>query len=75
MQFQSQGWEDPLEKGMTALSITLAWLIPWQTNLVGQRPQDLKESDMTELLSRAQQHQGYSNNHLTVINRQGLWMC
>ena len=27
-QDQSQGWEDPLEKGMTHFSI-LAWRIPW----------------------------------------------
>ena len=26
---QSLGWEDPLEKGMTAHSIILAWKIPW----------------------------------------------
>ena len=25
----SLGWEDPLEKGMTAHSSTLAWKIPW----------------------------------------------
>ena len=27
--FQSLGWEDPLEKGMAAHSIILAWRIPW----------------------------------------------
>ena len=26
---QSLGWEDPLEKEMTALSSILAWRIPW----------------------------------------------
>jgi len=26
---QSLGWEDPLEKGMTAHSSILAWRIPW----------------------------------------------
>ena len=26
---QSLGWEDPLEKGMAAHSIVLAWRIPW----------------------------------------------
>ena len=25
----SQGWEDPLEKGMANHSSTLAWRIPW----------------------------------------------
>ena len=28
-QVQSPGWEDPLEKGMTTHSSTLAWRIPW----------------------------------------------
>ena len=28
-QFQSLGWEDPLEKEMAAHSSTLAWKIPW----------------------------------------------
>ena len=27
-QVQSLGWEDPLEKGMTASSSTLAWRFP-----------------------------------------------
>ena len=26
---QSLGWEDPLEKGMAAHSIVLAWRVPW----------------------------------------------
>ena len=28
-QFQSLGWEDPLEKGITTHSSILAWRIPW----------------------------------------------
>ena len=28
-QLQSLGWEDPLEKGMTAHFSILAWRIPW----------------------------------------------
>ena len=28
-QVQFLGWEDPLEKGMAALSSILAWRIPW----------------------------------------------
>ena len=28
-QVQYLGWEDPLEKGMTAHSSILAWRIPW----------------------------------------------
>ena len=29
MQFQSMGWEDPLEKEMATHSSILAWEIPW----------------------------------------------
>ena len=29
MQFQSLGWEEPLEKGMATHSSILAWRIPW----------------------------------------------
>ena len=28
-QFQSLGWEDPLEKGMATHSSIVAWRIPW----------------------------------------------
>ena len=28
-QFQSLGWEDPLEKGMATHSSILAWRMPW----------------------------------------------
>ena len=28
-QFQSLGWEDPLEEGIATHSIILAWRIPW----------------------------------------------
>ena len=28
-QVQSQGWDDPLEKGMATHSSVLAWRIPW----------------------------------------------
>ena len=28
-QFQSLGWEDPLEKDIATHSSTLAWKIPW----------------------------------------------
>ena len=28
-QIQSLSWEDPLEKGMTTHSSSLAWTIPW----------------------------------------------
>ena len=29
MQFQSLGWEDPLEEGMATQSSILDWRIPW----------------------------------------------
>ena len=29
MQFQSLGWEDPLEEEMATYSSILAWKIPW----------------------------------------------
>ena len=38
---QSQGWEDPLEKGKTTHSSVLAWIIPWTV-------WDTKELNMTE---------------------------
>ena len=47
-QVQSLSLEDPLEKEMATHSITLAWKIPWQRNLVGSSPCGHKESDMTE---------------------------
>jgi len=33
-QFQSLGWEDPLEKEMATHSRTLAWKIPWTERLL-----------------------------------------
>ena len=42
---QSQGWEDPQEKGKATHSSILAWRIPWTS------PWGRKESDMTEQLS------------------------
>ena len=33
MQFQSLGWEDPLEEGMATHSSILAWRIPWTEEL------------------------------------------
>ena len=35
---QSQGREDPLEKGMATYSSILAWRIPWAEDLVGHSP-------------------------------------
>ena len=38
---QSLGWEDPLEKGMTAHSSILAWRIPWIKEPGGLQPMGL----------------------------------
>ena len=47
---RSLGGEDPLEKEMETHSSTLAWKIPWTSNLVGYSPWGGKESDTTERL-------------------------
>ena len=44
----SMGQEDPLEKGMAALSSILAWKIPWTKEAGGLQPMDLQRSDRTE---------------------------
>ena len=48
--FQSQGQEDPLEKGMASHSRILAWEI-LQRSLAGYSPWGRRELDMTEQLS------------------------
>ena len=35
---QSQGWEDPLEKGVATHSSILAWRIPWTEEPVDYSP-------------------------------------
>ena len=49
---QSLGWEDPLEKGMTAYFGILAWRIPW-TEEPGRlySPGGCKESNTAERLT------------------------
>ena len=37
-QFQSLGWEDPLEKEMATYSSILAWKIPWTEELGRLQP-------------------------------------
>ena len=43
----SLGREDPLEKGMAALSSILSWRIPWTEDPGGYSPWGRKGSDMT----------------------------
>ena len=52
MQFQSQGWEDPLEKGMATHSSILSWRIPWREE-AGRSPWGCKELDVTEATEHA----------------------
>ena len=48
MRFQSPSQEDPLQKGMAAHSITLAWRLPQtEETVVGFGPQGCQESDTT----------------------------
>ena len=47
-QVRSLGWEDPLEREMTAHSSTLAREIPWT-----EEPGGLQESDTTEQLNNS----------------------
>ena len=47
------GREDPLEKGMTIHSNSLAWRIPWTGGLEGYSPQGRKELDTTEATEHA----------------------
>ena len=49
----SLSWEDPLEENMATNSSILAWRIPWQRNLTGQRKQSRTELDMTEMTQHA----------------------
>ena len=48
---QSLDQEDPLEKEMATHSCIPAWRIHGQRSLVGYRPWDRKELDMTEWLT------------------------
>ena len=42
IQVQSLGWEDPLEKGITTHSSTLAWGIPCTEELAGLQSMGLQ---------------------------------
>ena len=41
-QFQSLGWEDPMEKEMAACSSILAWKIPWPDDPSGLQSMGLQ---------------------------------
>ena len=45
---QSLGWEDPLERGMSAHSSILAWEIPWTEEPGGLQSIALQRVDTTE---------------------------
>ena len=47
-QVPSQGWEDPLEKGMATHSSILAWRIPWTEEPGGLQTMGLQKSQTTE---------------------------
>ena len=49
--FQSLGWEDPLEEGMTTHSSILAWRTPWTEDPGGLQSVGSQGSDTTEHLS------------------------
>ena len=53
-QFQSLGWEDPLEEGIATHSSILAWRIPWTKEPDRVQSRGHKELDMTERLSRSE---------------------
>ena len=44
-QFQSLGWEDPLEEHKASHSSILAWKTPWARSWVGYSPRCRKQSD------------------------------
>ena len=49
---RSLGRDDPLEEEMGTHSSIPAWRIPWTEDPDGYSPQGLRESDMTERLSK-----------------------
>ena len=53
---QYLGWEDPLEKELTAHSSILAWRIPWTEEPDRLQFMELKESDLTERLTHSSRY-------------------
>ena len=62
----TSGWEDPLEKRMTAHPSMLAWRIPWTEEPGGGcSPWSHKESDSTEQLTLSRpQYSSFHSLHL-----------
>ena len=56
MQFQSLGWEDPLEEEVATTPVLLPGKSHGQRSLAGYSPWVHKESDMTEQLSTRLSH-------------------
>ena len=56
---QSLGWEDPLEEDMATHSSILTRWIPWREEPGACSPQDLRESDTTEVTKHAGKRQNY----------------
>ena len=67
-QFQSLGWEDPLEKEMATHSSILAWKIPWTEELGRLQPMGQQESDMTQRLSNNNKKNWTTNSLTDNIN-------
>ena len=65
---RSLGWEDPLEKEMTAHSSTLAWRTPWMEGPGGPEFMGLQRGEHSEGLST---HTG--NSYLRKPPKLNLW--
>ena len=66
---QSLGWEDPLEKGMSAHSNVLAWRFPLaEEPCGGYSPWGCKESDRTEWLTLSLSNKLYVNSFIENIS-------
>ena len=66
---RSLGWEDPLEKGMSAHSNVLAWRFPLaEEPCRGYSPWGYKESDRTEWLTLSLSNKLYVNSFIENIS-------
>ena len=63
---QSQGWEDPLEKGIAAHSSILAWRIPWTEEPGG--PQSMGSQKLHTTEKRTQDKRNFTSHfHINQI--------